>query len=146
MGSSNRDNESDTDFNEPKTDQESDFIEGEKVLAYHGPCIYKAKVQKVELSREEGKYYVHYLGWNKSWDEWVEIDRLLKFTEENIEKQETQNKKQGGDKNPKSGGRSTQSKPKSSTEARAEKEDLKNYGTTNFAFSMKFGVYLPLVF
>ncbi|KAG1363930.1 Protein MRG1 [Cocos nucifera] len=37
------------------------FAEGEKVLAYHGPCIYEAKVQKAELRRDEWKYFVHYL-------------------------------------------------------------------------------------
>ncbi|KAF5190828.1 Mortality factor 4 like [Thalictrum thalictroides] len=60
-----------------------------------------------------------------SWDEWVGADRLLKWSEENLQKQAIL-KKQGADKNPKSG-RSTQSKPKSSTEARADKEDLRNH-------------------
>lgn len=40
-------------------------------------------------------------------------DRLLKFTEENAKKQKALNKKQGAEKNLKSG-RSTQTKPKSS--------------------------------
>lgn len=46
-----------------------------------------------------------------SWDEWVGVDRLMKYTEENIEKQQVLEKTQGVDKNPKSG-RSSQTKPK----------------------------------
>lgn len=49
-----------------------------------------------------------------SWDEWVGMDRLLKFTDENIKRQQALAKKQGADKHPKTG-RSSQMKPKSST-------------------------------
>ncbi|KAL4292012.1 hypothetical protein GQ457_14G003510 [Hibiscus cannabinus] len=134
------------------------FSEGERVLAYHGPCIYEAKVQKVELRKKEWKYFVHYLGWNKkyvfsnllsaesellpcfcffiksllwlghlanSWDEWVAADRLLKNTEENVKKQQALDRKQGVEKGSRPG-RSSQTKPKSSTDAKVDKEDLKN--------------------
>ncbi|GMJ08721.1 MORF related gene 1 [Hibiscus trionum] len=101
------------------------FSEGERVLAYHGPCIYEAKVQKVELRKKEWKYFVHYLGWNKNWDEWVAADRLLKNTEENVKKQQALDRKQGVEKGPRPG-RSSQTKPKSSTDAKVDKEDLKN--------------------
>ncbi|GMH14815.1 hypothetical protein Nepgr_016656 [Nepenthes gracilis] len=101
------------------------FSEGEKVLAYHGPRIYEAKVQKTGLREKEWRYFVHYLGWSKNWDEWVGTDRLLKYTDENIRKQQTLEKKQGADKNLKSG-RLNQAKPKSSNEALADKEDTKN--------------------
>lgn len=100
------------------------FSEGEKVLAYHGPRIYEAKVQKAEYRKKEWRYFVHYLGWNKNWDEWVGMDRLMKHTEENVEKQQALDKKQGVEKN--KSGRSTQAKPKSSTETKLEKEDPKN--------------------
>nr|XP_010928390.2 protein MRG1 [Elaeis guineensis] len=102
------------------------FSEGEKVLAYHGPRIYEAKVQKTELRKDEWKYFVHYLGWSKNWDEWIGTDRLMKFTSENIRKQQELAKKQNADKNPKPG-RSTQYKPKGSNDAKADKEELKNY-------------------
>ncbi|KAJ7952806.1 MRG family protein isoform 1 [Quillaja saponaria] len=59
------------------------------------------------------------------WDEWVGVDRLMKHNEENVMKQQALDKKQGVDKNTKSG-RSTQTKPKSSTDAKGDKEDLKN--------------------
>ncbi|XP_060675039.1 protein MRG1 isoform X4 [Ziziphus jujuba] len=58
------------------------------------------------------------------WDEWVGSERLMKHTEENVLKQQALDKKQGVDKNPKSG-RSAQTKPKSSADAKVEKEDLK---------------------
>ncbi|XP_047315499.1 protein MRG1 isoform X2 [Impatiens glandulifera] len=60
-----------------------------------------------------------------SWDEWVRAERLMKHTKENVQKQQTLEKKQGVDKNSKSG-RAGQSKPKSSTDVKTEKEDLKN--------------------
>ncbi|EOX91558.1 MuDR family transposase isoform 3 [Theobroma cacao] len=60
-----------------------------------------------------------------NWDEWVGADRLMKHTEENVIKQQALDKKQGVDKSSKSG-RSAQTKPKSSADAKADKEDLKN--------------------
>ncbi|XP_004287991.1 PREDICTED: mortality factor 4-like protein 1 [Fragaria vesca subsp. vesca] len=109
----------------PKPSNSSLYSEGEKILAYHGPRIYEAKVQKAEIRKNEWRYFVHYLGWNKNWDEWVGVDRILKYTEENIMKQQALDKKQGVDKNTKSG-RSAHTKPKSSADAKAEKEDQKN--------------------
>ncbi|XP_031110388.1 protein MRG1 [Ipomoea triloba] len=101
------------------------YSEGERVLAYHGPRIYEAKVQKAELRKKERRYFVHYLGWNKNWDEWVGTDRLMKHTEENVKKQQALDKKQGVEKIAKSG-RSAQTKPKNSTDLKADKEDTKH--------------------
>ncbi|CAN8328291.1 unnamed protein product [Cochlearia groenlandica] len=101
------------------------FSEGERVLAYHGPRVYGAKVQKAELRNKEWKYFVHYLGWNKNWDEWVSSDRLLKHSEENLVKQKALDKKQGVEKGTKSG-RSAQTKTRSSADTKAEKDDTKN--------------------
>ncbi|XP_058081174.1 protein MRG1 isoform X2 [Magnolia sinica] len=119
------------------------FSEGEKVLAYHGPRIYEAKVQKVEFLKKERKYFVHYLGWNKNWDEWVSVDRLLKVTDENVRKQQTLAKNQGADKNSKSG-RSTQIKPKSSNGGRGKKRkgdsgvEEKDTGSTEKLMKIQF--------
>ncbi|XP_044454821.1 protein MRG1 isoform X2 [Triticum aestivum] len=99
------------------------FTEGEKVLAYHGPLLYEAKVQKTENREDEWRYFVHYLGWNKNWDEWVASDRLLKLTEENVRKQ-LELKNQSGDKTVRTGGRSAHN-PKGSNDAKADKEDTK---------------------
>lgn len=63
------------------------FIEGETVLCYHGPLLYEAKCVKSELKNKTPSYLVHYSGWNKSWDEWVEGPRILKSNEENLKKQ-----------------------------------------------------------
>ncbi|XP_075510589.1 protein MRG1-like isoform X2 [Primulina tabacum] len=101
------------------------FSEGEKVLAYHGPRIYEAKVQKAEFRKNEWRYFVHYLGWSKNWDEWVGMDRLMKYNEENILKQQALDKKVGVDKNTKSG-RSAQTKPRSSIDGKVDKEEVKN--------------------
>jgi mortality factor 4-like protein 1 len=51
------------------------FAEGDTVLAYHGPMIYEAKVVKVQEEGGSITFFVHYLGWNKKWDEWVEDHR-----------------------------------------------------------------------
>jgi len=72
-----------------------EFSENEKVLCYHGPLLYEAKVLKVkeistEDTRDSGKgkqYWVHYKGWKSKWDEWVAESRLLKMTEENLRMQ-----------------------------------------------------------
>lgn len=135
MGSSSKDDtgsDGDTSSRDTPPSNSSLFSEGERVLAYHGPCIYEAKVQKAELRKKEWRYYVHYLGWNKNWDEWVGVDRLLKHTEENVMKQQALQKKQGADRSSKSG-RSAQTKQKSSTDVKVEKEDIKSYGI-NFSF------------
>jgi len=56
---------------------------GEKILCFHGPLIYEAKIQMVEIQNGMPKYFIHYHGWNKNWDEWVPEARMLKFTEKN---------------------------------------------------------------
>ncbi|XP_065337646.1 mortality factor 4-like protein 1 [Cloeon dipterum] len=63
------------------------FSEGEKVLCFHGPLIYEAKCLKVEVKDKVVKYQIHYAGWNKSWDELVPEERVLKYNEFNIQKQ-----------------------------------------------------------
>ncbi|KAH9895794.1 MRG-domain-containing protein [Cubamyces lactineus] len=68
------------------------FTVGERVLCYHGPLIYEAKVLKTDTWDESNTqtgivgphYYVHYKGWKQTWDEWVDASRLLKFNETNI--------------------------------------------------------------
>ncbi|KAK4262347.1 hypothetical protein QN277_027917 [Acacia crassicarpa] len=127
MGNSSKDDsttDGDTSGGNTPPSNSSLYSEGEKVLAYHGPRIYEAKVQKAEIRKNEWKYFVHYLGWNKNWDEWVGEDRLMKHTEENVLKQQALDKKQGVDKNVKSG-RSAQAKAKNSIDAKVDKEDIK---------------------
>ncbi|KAM0835401.1 hypothetical protein ACQ4PT_062963 [Festuca glaucescens] len=60
-----------------------------------------------------------------SWDEWVPSDRLLKYTEENIRKQQELTKNQAVDKTIKTG-RAAQNNPKgSNADAKTNKEDTK---------------------
>ncbi|KAF8582395.1 MRG-domain-containing protein [Ramaria rubella] len=68
------------------------FTINERVLCYHGPLIYEAKVLKTETWDEATTrsgsvgphYFVHYKGWKQTWDEWVPPDRILKFNETNL--------------------------------------------------------------
>ncbi|EDK37461.2 hypothetical protein PGUG_01559 [Meyerozyma guilliermondii ATCC 6260] len=88
------------------------FRPNSRVLAYHGPLVYEAKVLRVHeknksyVEDEEGKhipaeqssvpqslidvdtYYVHYKGWNNKWDEWVPNSRILEFNEQNLKIQQ----------------------------------------------------------
>merc|ERR1712071_505732 len=41
-----------------------------KVFWRHGQ-IYEAKIMKAGKDKKEGKYYVHYQGWNQRYDEWI---------------------------------------------------------------------------
>jgi len=64
------------------------FAEGEAVLCFQGNLIYDAKITEVRKSGgQDQEYFVHYKGWNKSWDEWVPDSRLLKNTAENVARQ-----------------------------------------------------------
>ncbi|XP_026436107.1 AT-rich interactive domain-containing protein 4A-like isoform X3 [Papaver somniferum] len=104
------------------------FSEGERVLAYHDPLIYEAKVITVEIKNpydNTKEYLIHYKGWNKKWDEWVGVERLLKFTEENKKLQEELKlAQQHIEKNPKSGCLSNMN-PESFTDAKMDQEDTR---------------------
>ncbi|CAG5136316.1 unnamed protein product, partial [Candidula unifasciata] len=63
------------------------FQEGEKVLCYHGPLLYEAKCMKIEVKDGKVQYLIHYNGWNKNWDEWVQESRVVKNNEAGIQKQ-----------------------------------------------------------
>ncbi|KAL0961361.1 hypothetical protein HGRIS_006317 [Hohenbuehelia grisea] len=68
----------------------STFVVGERVLCYHGPLIYEAKVLKAETMEDivsgvpGPHYFVHYKGWKQTWDEWVPAPRLMKLNDTNI--------------------------------------------------------------
>ncbi|XP_063121273.1 mortality factor 4-like protein 1 isoform X6 [Rattus norvegicus] len=62
----------------PKQDPKPKFQEGERVLCFHGPLLYEAKVWnllsfekvtkkcvKVAIKDKQVKYFIHYSGWNK---------------------------------------------------------------------------------
>ncbi|XP_037493878.1 protein MRG2 isoform X2 [Jatropha curcas] len=133
MGSSNiqpnHDNSATvSDGSTTKTDSDSEtdvdeecpgpFEVGEKVLAFHNHLPYEAKVIKAEYQLNGWKYFVHYPGWNKYWDEWVGVKRLMKHNDENV--QQFLKKKQDLEKTAKAG-RASHIKPKSSSVPRGKK-------------------------
>ena len=83
------------------------FSADEKVLCYHGPLLYEAKILKHKKEGGTYSYFVHYQvrsfiesivekmfssifycqGWNKNWDEWVPETRIMKQVAENFDKQ-----------------------------------------------------------
>ncbi|XP_067932933.1 MAM and LDL-receptor class A domain-containing protein 1-like [Watersipora subatra] len=63
------------------------YVEGEKVLCYHGPVLYEAKIQQISRDQKEVLYRVHYQGWNKNWDEWVDDERMMKLNEQGLQRQ-----------------------------------------------------------
>lgn len=69
-----------------------EFASGDKALGFQRGQLYEVKV--LETAMRPGAdnidipmYYVHYAGWNKSWDEWLWDTRILKFNDENLERQ-----------------------------------------------------------
>ena len=71
----------------PKQDPKPKFQEGERVLCFHGPLLYEAKCVKVAIKDKQVKYFIHYSGWNKNWDEWLPESRVLKYVDTNLQKQ-----------------------------------------------------------
>ncbi|KAB0381616.1 hypothetical protein FD755_003533 [Muntiacus reevesi] len=71
----------------PKQDPKPKFQEGERVLCFHGPLLYEAKCVKVAIKDKQVKYFIHYSGWNKNWDEWVPESRVFKYVDTNLQKQ-----------------------------------------------------------
>ncbi|SPP83924.1 nuA4 complex subunit EAF3 homolog [Drosophila guanche] len=71
-------------------DAASMFADGERVLCFHGPLIYEAKVLKTKPDATPVEYYIHYAGWSKNWDEWVPESRVLKYNDDNVQRQKEQ--------------------------------------------------------
>eukprot|EP00124_Ichthyophonus_hoferi_P003824 Ihof_evm2s361 gene=Ihof_evmTU2s361 len=63
------------------------FKAGEKVLCYHHSLIYDSKCLQVEQKGGLVKYLVHYDGWNKNWNEWVDESRILHYNPANQARQ-----------------------------------------------------------
>ncbi|WZN59785.1 MRG family protein [Chloropicon roscoffensis] len=61
---------------------ESPYSEGDKVIIPQQSLVYEAKVEKVQFDAKVGwKYFVHYMGWNKKYDEWLPHSSLKEFDE-----------------------------------------------------------------
>lgn len=51
---------------------------GQTVLCYYNSMLYEAIVLKRRLNKEgEVEYFIHYKGWKKKWDEWVDDETVL---------------------------------------------------------------------
>uniref|UniRef100_T2M3C3 Mortality factor 4-like protein 1 n=1 Tax=Hydra vulgaris TaxID=6087 RepID=T2M3C3_HYDVU len=107
------------------------FIDGEKVLCYHGPLLYEAKIVKTRTKDRVTKYLIHYAGWNVKWDEWAAESRVMKYNEEGLKKQKElkhhhSNAKKSKNKNAKDEKKdestSTQSKKRKGRGVNAESE------------------------
>lgn len=54
------------------------YAVGEMVLVSYTDKFYEAKVQKTEYKEDQWHYLLHYSGWNKKFDEWVEESGMKK--------------------------------------------------------------------
>lgn len=63
------------------------FDKDERVLCFHHEMLYEAKILDIQAAKDgEGyEYRVHYKGWKSTWDDWVAVDRIRKFSEPNKE-------------------------------------------------------------
>ena len=58
------------------------FDVGEAIMGIHGGLLYEAKVESARDHAGGGRRYrVHYKGWSKKYDEWVEPTRMLKLND-----------------------------------------------------------------
>ncbi|KAG0165327.1 Esa1p-associated factor [Apophysomyces sp. BC1034] len=74
---------------EDTSDKKLQFEEEEKVLCFHGPLLYEAKILSRQWLNEDPElhgpyYYVHYKGWKRTWDEWVPESRVLRWNDTNL--------------------------------------------------------------
>ncbi|XP_062514852.1 male-specific lethal 3 homolog [Corticium candelabrum] len=112
------------------------FNEGDYVLCYEpdptkSNVLYNAKVVQFEVRRDEkGRrvplYYVHFHGWSRSWDRWVDEHLIVENTPENRELQEklkNESMKQGSRKRSSVGTSDTSVSKKTTTDARKAAAD-----------------------
>ncbi|KAL9449394.1 hypothetical protein AB3S75_011342 [Citrus x aurantiifolia] len=128
----------------PPTPASCPYQVNEKVLAFFQSHVYEAKVIQVHYRLKEWTFRVHYLGWNKSWDEWVGVHRLMKDTEANRHRQPVFTKKRDEDKNLKSG-HALQMKPRSSNvgRGRKRKNDSLNKETNGLQMENFVNIQIP---
>ena len=41
---------------------------GEKVLCFHGPLLYQAKILNATVKDGQNRYLIHYMGWNEEYN------------------------------------------------------------------------------
>ena len=103
------------------------FVTGERVLCFHGPLLYEAKCVKAEVKDKIVRYFIHYNGWNKNWDEWVPETRVLKCNDAGFQKQKELQKAHIGQKKAKAAARKAErEKEKEKHEKEKDKEKVKD--------------------
>lgn len=56
---------------------------GDELLGYFGTMIYKAKITKIsKKDASKTRFHVHWPGWNKKWDTWLDESQLMDITPE----------------------------------------------------------------
>ena len=118
-------------ISEPDSDLYT-FETNEIILCHHRGELYKAKIlnrtihKNLETGSEDPHYFVHYWGWNAQWDEWVEADRCLKHSPQNLQKQKEmkqKNKAQASNKSKKKNKKKRKRQIEDSDESESEDED-----------------------
>lgn len=57
------------------------------MLCYSGVLLYEAKCLNRRMLHDGlSEYFIHYKGWSKKWDEWVEDTRLYETNDINTRK------------------------------------------------------------
>lgn len=46
--------------------------------------MYEARVLDIHIQGEDVIYFIHYMGWNKRWDEWLHEDHVFEYNDKNI--------------------------------------------------------------
>jgi len=65
------------------------------LYCYYGSLLYEAKCLKRRMSSDGiAEYFIHYIGWKKRWNEWVEQCRVLVVNDINRMHKETLERRQ----------------------------------------------------
>jgi len=67
----------------PKKDYGKDIKEGDCLWAQDGKKLFPAKVLKISNYKGILKFYVHYQGWNRKWDSWIDAEFVKKNDKDN---------------------------------------------------------------
>ncbi|VVC37212.1 Hypothetical protein CINCED_3A010625 [Cinara cedri] len=61
------------------------FNEGERLFVYYKKEIYEGmcKETRWSIDNSQPEFLIHYIGWKNKWDEWMDEDQLLKWTDVN---------------------------------------------------------------
>lgn len=132
--------------------QKLKFADGERVLCYHGPLMYEAKCLKGAMKEKMPRYFIHYNGWNKNWDEWVPESRVLKYCDANLQKQrelreqnlKSKKAKKKNEKGSEAGDRPQKREISSDSQSRRKRSRLANSeNEENFLTRMDVRIAIP---